>query len=210
MITTHPRYEPLPLPLPQARVAGNGAAAPADLKLANAAMLAFNFELHDLRSDAPSVDAGQIADLAQWLQALPPDTAAATIELRLARAESLRRMLDDGDWPLPMDVAARGRRLVEYIHRCHDLIPDYQPQLGHLDDALLVELSWSEFEGEVQDYLDFRRWCGRAPMRGNAHERRLAWETDCLAEASAILHRQQVRERGYGRPGPLSGRLRVC
>lgn len=210
MNTTHLRFEPLPLPLPQAGLASMGAVAPGDLNLADAAMLAFNFELHDLRGDAPNVDAGQIANLARWLQALSPDTAAATIELRLARAESLRRMLDDGDWPLSRDVSARGRRLVDYIHRCHDLIPDDQPRLGHLDDALLVELSWSEFAGEVQDYLDFRRWSGRAPFRGTAEERRVAWEADCLAEANAILHRQHVRERGYGRPQPLSRPFRVC
>ncbi len=207
MHTTHSRFEHLPLPLPQA---GNAAVAHDGLKLADAALLAFNVELHDLRGDAPDVDAGQVADLARWLQALPPETAAATIELRLARAETLRRMLDDGDWPLPSDLSARGRRLVDYIHRCHDLIPDDQPRLGYLDDALLVELSWSGFAGEVQDYLDFRRWCGQAPFRGNAEERRIAWEADCLAEAGAIVHRQQVRERGYARPEPLSRPFRVC
>jgi uncharacterized membrane protein YkvA (DUF1232 family) len=207
MNTFNPRIESLPLPLPQANPAGG---APDGLRLADAALLAFNFELQDLRDDAPSVDAAQIAGLARWLQALPAETAAATIELRLARAESLRRMIDDRDWALPEDVAIRGRRLVAYIHRCHDLIPDDLPQLGHLDDALLVELSWSEFEGEVQDYLDYRRWCSRDPMRGNAQERRIAWEADCLAEAGAILHRQEVRERGYSRPEPLSRPFRVC
>jgi hypothetical protein len=207
MITFNPRTESLPLPLPQAQPAGG---APEGLRLADAAMLAFNFELHDLRDDAPSVDAAQVAGLARWLQALPAETAAATIELRLARAESLRRMLDDGDWSLPGDVAARGRRLLAYIERCNDLIPDDLPQLGHLDDALMVELSWCEFEGEVRDYLDYRRWCGRDPMRGNAQERRLAWEADCLAEAGAIVHRQQVRLRGYARQEPLSRPLRVC
>lgn len=207
MNTFNPRVEALPLPLPQAHAAGG---ATDGLRLADAAMLAFNFELQDLRHDAPSVDAAQVAGLARWLQALPPETAAATIELRLARAESLRRMLDDGDWSLPGDVAARGRRLVGYIQRCHDLIPDDQPQFGHLDDALLVELSWSEFAGEVQDYLDYRRWCSRETMRGNAQERRIAWEADCLAEAGAILHRQEVRERGYARPEPLSRPFRVC
>ena len=51
MNTMHPRFEllPLPLPLPQAGIA---TLMPDGLKLADAAMLAFNFELHDLRGDA--------------------------------------------------------------------------------------------------------------------------------------------------------------
>lgn len=202
------RHEPLPLPLPRA-MAVAVAGATDRLKLADAAMLAFNAELHDVWEGAPQVDAAQVERLAQWLQALPADTAAATIELRLARAESLRRMLDDADWTLPAEVAQRGRRLLAYIERCHDLIPDDLPQLGHLDDALLVELSWSEFAGEVQDYLDYSRWCSRVHVRGSAQDRRNAWETDCLAEASALLHRQEVRARGYARFEPLSRPFRV-
>ena len=201
------RHEPLPLPLPQAVAA---AGAPAGLTLADAALLAFNLELHDVQDDAPQVGAAQIAALAQWLQALPAQTAAATIELRMARAESLRRMLDDADWTLPAGLAQRGRRLLAYVERCHDLIPDDMPQLGHLDDALLVELSWSAFAGEVQDYLDYRRWSRDAHARGSAEERRTAWETACLAEANALLHRQEVRARGYARFEPISRPFRVC
>ena len=201
------RQDFLPLLLPQDAI---DSVVPAGLQLADAALLAFNLELHDLRGDAPLVGAAQMAGLAQWLQALPADTAAATIELRLARAETLRRMLDDADWTLPAGLAKRGRRLLAYIERCHDLIPDDVPLFGHLDDALLVELSWSQFAGEVQDYLDYRRWCGRERMRGSAEDRRNAWETDCLAEASALLHRQEVRERGYARFEPLSKPFRVC
>jgi uncharacterized membrane protein YkvA (DUF1232 family) len=200
------RQDFLPLRLSQD---ATDTAAPAGLQLADAALLAFNLELHDLRGDAPLVGAAQLAGLAQWLQALPADTAAATIELRLARAESLRRMLDDADWSLPAGLAQRARRLLAYIERCDDLIPDDVPLLGHLDDALLVELSWSEFSGEVQDYLDYRRWCSHERVRGSAEDRRNAWETDCLAEAGALLHRQEVRSRGYARVELLCEPFRV-
>ena len=141
--------------------------------------------------------------------ALPADIAEASINMRLARAESLRRMLDDADWSLPADMAQRGRRLLEYIRHCDGLIPDDLPVIGHLDDALLVELSWSEFAGEVQDYLDFRRFCSEGSVRGTAEERRTAWEAACLAEANAMLHRQAVQDRGYSRPTPLNSMFRV-
>ena len=96
-----------------------------------------------------------------------------------------------------------GRRLLDYIRRIDDLIPDDMPLIGHLDDALLVELSWAEFAGEVQDYLDYCRFISESHVRGTAEERRVVWESACLAEASQIIHRQQVRERGYARIEPL-------
>jgi hypothetical protein len=201
--------EPLPLALPVTH-ADSVHQQIAGLKLADAAMLAFNYQLHDVHEQAPSVDADQIAMLAQWLRELPKATAEATINLRLARAESLRRMLDDADWSLPTDVVQRGRRLLDYINRFDDLIPDDLPLIGHLDDALLVELSWSEFAGEVQDYLDYCRFRRDNPVRGSGEELRTAWESACLATASAIIHRQQVRARGYARPEPLSRPFRVC
>lgn len=206
---SYSRKEPLPLTLPVAR-ADSRRRQVTGLKLADAAVLAFNCDLQGVNEHAPSVDADQITSLARWLQALPAATAEATISLRLARAESLRRMLDDPEWPLPEEIARSGRRLLDYIRRIDDLIPDDLPLIGHLDDALLVELSWSEFAGEVQDYLDYCRFRGEFRVRGTAEERRIAWESACLAEACSTLRRQRVRERGYARVEPLSQPFRVC
>lgn len=199
--------QPLPLALPEAHA--DTRAEIAGLKLADAAMLEFNFHLHDVSRAAPSVAAGQIVELADWLRSLPEDTAQATINLRLARVESLRRMLEDADWSLPEDFARRGRRLLDYICQLDDLIPDEIPLLGHLDDALLVELSWAEFADEVNDYLDFCRFCSESRVRGSQAERRSAWESECLAEASTLLHRQSIRERGYARPKAITRPFRV-
>lgn len=201
--------EPLPLALPAVNVKSSDRGM-AGLKLADAALLAFNYQLHAVNDHAPSVDAGQFADLAQWLRTLPAETAQATINLRLARAESLRRMLDDPDWSLPAGMGERGRALIAYLRNFDDLIPDDEPLIGHLDDALLIELSWSEFEGEVRDYQDYCRFCSEFRVRGTADERRSEWERECLAEASAMLHRQAVRERGYARTPPYSQPFRVC
>ena len=152
----------------------------------------------------------QIAGLAQWLRELPTETAEASINLRLARAESLRQMLDDADWSLPAGMRERGHALLAYLCGFDDLSADDVPLIGHLDDAPVIELSWSEFEGEVQDYQDYRRFCRESPARGSAGERRIEWERECLAEASALLHRQTVRERGYARALPASRPFRVC
>ena len=204
VMSSHPE---LPLALP---AANPSLRVRTGLQLADAALLQFNFQLHDVHRNAPSVDAGQFAELARWLEALPAETAQATIALRLARAESLRRMLDDPDWHLPEGLRERGVHLLDYLYRFDDLIPDDMPVIGHLDDALLIELSWSGFEGEVRDYEDFCRYCRENRVRGTGDERRSAWESECLAQASALLHRQAVRERGYARPQPLSQPFRVC
>lgn len=207
MNTVFSNYDELPLTLP---AANPNVRVRAGLQLEDAALLQFNYHLHDVRGDAPSVDAGQFAQLARWLETLPSETAQATIALRLARAESLRRMLDDPDWELPADLRERGVHLLDYLYRFDDLIPDDLPVIGHLDDALLIELCWAQFEGEVRDYEDYSRFCRENRVRGSSAERRSAWERECLAQASAMLHRQAVRERGYARPEPLSRPFRVC
>ena len=84
--------DPLPLILP----AGHGQSRRqeiAGLRLEDAAMLAFNGQLHAVHEPAPSVDADQIASLARWLQQMPTETAEATLDLRMAKADSLALML---------------------------------------------------------------------------------------------------------------------
>lgn len=169
----------------------------------------FNQTLHALSAQAPAVQADQIASLARWMHELPAEIAAATISQRLARVETLRKLLQDGDWCVQPEFAERAQRLLAYLQRFDDLIPDDVPVIGHLDDALLVELSWAEFAGEVQDFLDFCRFRREQNPRGSAAERRVAWETQCLADASALLHRREVQERGYARPQPLTRPFRV-
>ncbi len=209
MNTSSSSHDPLPLALPMAH-ASRRRQEISGLQLADAAMLTFNFRLQDVNRQAPVVDADQVSSLGRWLQGIPAETAEATINLRLARAESLRRMLDDADWALPAGMEQRGYHLLDYIHHIDDLIPDDMPVFGHLDDALLVELSWPEFAGEIQDYLHFCNFRRDQSIRGSAGERRSAWESACLAEAGAMIHRQQVRERGYSRPAPISRPFRVC
>ena len=128
----------------------------------------------------------------------PKHTVAGS---KIADAQSLSQMLDDAQWSLPDGMRERGRALLAYLCAFDDLIPD---------DAVLDALGWSEFSGEVQDYQDFRRFCSASPGRGSADERRSEWERECLAEASTMLHRQAVRERGYARALPYSRPFRVC
>ena len=208
MNTVYAIPEPLPLSLPTGKPHARRQLV-AGLKLEDAALLAFNGQLQAIDAQVPSVDADQVASLARWLQDLPQDKAEATIALRMARADSLAQMLDDPDWQLPEAIAARGRHLVAALRGSENLIPDATPVVGHLDEALMVELCWAGFAGEVGDYLDFRRFRREQAFRGSRDELRTAWETACVARASEMLHRHEVRTRGYVRPLRLEQPFRV-
>jgi uncharacterized membrane protein YkvA (DUF1232 family) len=173
------------------------------------AIARFNAELAAIKPDARTVTADQLASLARWLQALPAEDAVATVSERMIRGERLRRMLDDREWDVPASLRSRAVRLLDYLERHDDLIPDGTPVIGHLDDALLVELAWGAFEDALGDYEDFRRYSARNRTRGTLQERILQWEAACLAEAALYQHRQDIRARGYLRNEPLRAAIRV-
>lgn len=202
------RHDDLALPLPppsgDARRRQLG-----DLTLEDAAVARFNALLAELSPDAPRVSADQLVTLARWLQAQPPGQAVAILSERLARAEQLRRMLNDRDWDVDADMRERARMLTSYLQQVDDLIPDDQPLVGHLDDALLVELAWPAFRAETLDYDDFCRFRSAERPRGTAAERRLAWENACLAEAALLQQRRDVRARRYAGGQPLPALFRV-
>lgn len=179
------------------------------IELQEAAVQHFNDLLGQLDARAPHVSADQLVTLARWLQDQPHDLAVAVLSERLARAEQLRRMLNDSDWDVDADTRDRARMLMAYLQQVDDLIPDDQPLVGHLDDALLVELSWPAFAAETTDYDDFCRFRRSERPRGNPLERRLAWENACLAEAALLQQRRQVRSRRYAVGATLPDFIRV-
>lgn len=179
------------------------------IALGEGAVQRFNALLSQLDPNAPRVSADQLVTLARWLQEQPREQAVALLSERLARAEQLRRMLNDSDWDVGADTRERARMLISYLQEVDDLIPDDLPLVGHLDDALLVELSWAAFADETLDYGDYCRFRAVERPRGSPHERRLAWETACLAEAALRQQRRQVRNRHYVVAPVLPDRFRV-
>jgi len=199
--------ESLPLPLP-AQYSNSRRQRIAGVYLSDAAIEEYNGILHAVNDDAPKVEADQVISLGRWLQSLPAKTAEATLHERIGRVERLRRMLLDVDWEFSPEFSQRARQLIDYVGRVDDLIHDAVPIVGHLDDALLIELSWPALAGEARDYADYCRFRRENKPRGTPKERRLAWEAACLAEVVRLRQQREIRQRGYSRPEPLTS-LRV-
>lgn len=202
------RNDTLALPLPP-RSTETRRRQVAGTVLEEAQVARFNAVLSRIDPNAPHISADQVVTLARWLQDMPRDRATAVLSERLARVEHLRRMLNDDDWEVDAELRDRSRMLISYLQQVDDLIPDDQPLLGHLDDALLVELAWPAFRDETLDYGDFCRFRREQRPRGSARERRLAWEADCLAEAALLQQRRDVRARRYAGGQPLPMLFRV-
>jgi uncharacterized membrane protein YkvA (DUF1232 family) len=167
----------------------------------------FNSTLRTIEPRAAHVDADQIATLARELD----DTASDSQKIysQLSRAERIRAMLNDENWNCPQALRGRGEELLAYIAEVHDLIPDTDAAMGHLDDALLVSLTWRTFSAEVEDYEDYLDFNATYQPRGNAHERLLAWMNARLEEAVTLRHRQAFRSRGYAPTTQSESFLRV-
>lgn len=162
-----------------------------------AAVANFDALLHEINPDALRVDIPRLQAVAEWLAALPPERARRLLSDRLDRIELIRAMLADPDWDTDAGTRARVGRLIAYMDRDDDLIPDGTPALGMLDDALMLELAWPALEDEVEQYRDFCDYRTREQPAGDAQARRQAWFRDRLAELEQLRHNARVSTGHY-------------
>ena len=132
-----------------------------------------------------------------------------TEALTLGRLAELQALVADPDWAVEPALAKRIHRLLDYVERVRDLIPDDLPRVGRLDDALLVELAWPAFRDQSLDYGDFCDFRRDEQPRGSAAERRQAWENTRLAELALLQQRRDIRSRPYAGGQPLQALFRV-
>ena len=201
---------PLPAgtPLPLPRTPTSDPVEP-PVPLPSEAIAEFNELLHELHPDAPFVDRDAVASVARWLQSLPGPQAESMLQARLGRLAELQAMVADRDWATEPALARRVGRLVEYVERERDLIPDHVPRIGRLDDALLVELAWPMVAEELEDYRDFQRFREESGDAFDGHPRRDDWLRVRLEEGALWEQLHRVRNQHYVDYGPLEGGLRV-
>lgn len=197
-----------PLPLPR-HAPHDGPAFAGPVRISPPAVAQFNDLLHQLHPDAPHVDADAIASVARWLVELPEAEGETLLQARLGRLAELQAMAADPDWAIEPALAGRIDRLLEYVDRERDLIPDATPRVGRLDDALLVELAWPMVAEELEDYRDFQRFREESGEAFAGHPRREDWLRVRLEEGALWEQLHRVRHQHYVDCGPLEGGLRV-
>jgi uncharacterized membrane protein YkvA (DUF1232 family) len=121
--------------------------------------LAGFLQLAEELAQAPlGLDATRLASAAHWLLAhYPGRRDVPCIRVRMHAAAALRAMQADRDWSLDPALVPPLQRLAAYFRAPQRLIPAQVPVIGHLDDAILVDTLWPRLEGELREYLDYRR-----------------------------------------------------
>ena len=133
-----------------------------------AGLAAFNALLHAVSPEAQPLDAALLATMARRLSVpgAAQDKAKESIARRLQDIALLGRMAADPAWGLPGADVERIGKVRLYLDSNDDLIPDDVPDIGLLDDAILIELLVRALRGELDDYADFCRH--RARLAANA------------------------------------------
>ena len=178
-----------------------------EIALSGPAVAQFDELVHDLYPDAARVDPPRMQQLAAWLLSLPEEQAREELDARLQRVDDLRALMDDEAWDCHDATRLRINKLLAYIDRDDDLIPDSLPLLGRLDDVLLIELAWPAFSAEADEYRDFCQYRLNERPRGTPTEQREAWMRDRLAELELLRQSTRLEDEhfAYGRTpeGPM-------
>ena len=74
---------------------------------------------------------------------------------RIPRLESLIKMLQDDEWALPTNERERLLAMFVYFGDPEDILPDYIPVIGYLDDVIMIELVVRELHHVRVAYDDF-------------------------------------------------------
>lgn len=155
------------------------------------------------------LDCDQIVTAARTLDEGQPDEATpACVAQRLHQADPVSRLLNDGSWTPTREVAPMLQAVQSYVQDANDLIPDWVPRFGRLDDAIVIDTAWPRISGEVLDYLDFCRLRDiEAQLRGVEPTAfgftRSEWEVSRRAEVELRLQHRRVRDSSYV-PQPVS------
>lgn len=130
------------------------------------------------------------------------DAQPPCIAVRLAHVAPLDQFVVDEGWAPDEQALAAARAVLAYLGRPDDLIPDWVPQVGRLDDAIVVDVAWTRIGDELQGYRDYcrlrqleSRLRGEAP--GSFRFERADWIEARRAEAGLREHQRRVMVSSY-------------
>ncbi|TWI04928.1 uncharacterized protein DUF1232 [Luteimonas cucumeris] len=170
-----------------------------NLELANGALRHFREVAGALQPDQPVPDVDAIASAARTLaHQFDGMRDAPCIRLRLRCLAAMRAMAAERDWELDAVQQRRIALVAGYAANQDSLIPDAVPVIGHLDDAVLVDLAWPSIRLDLENYLDFRRLRAEEAMLLGVrpHEVRYDRQTWQEARIAEQAWREHVAQRG--------------
>ena len=130
-----------------------------DLELQPERLAVFNNALHALTPEAPAMTFDQIASAAERALAHHLDGSTPPfVASRLAALERLEHMAGDGAWDMHPALRQRIEVVRAYRARKDGLIPDDEPVIGQLDDAVLIDVALQLLQRELADYDEFCRF----------------------------------------------------
>lgn len=129
-------------------------------------------------------------------------SAPPCIRQRLRWIAAVEQLLGDRRWEPANEATDTAAAIVEYARSRDDLIPDWLPKVGRLDDAIVVEAAWPQLSAEVDDYMEYSRVRSQlAHQRGltasafgftRADFEEFRYEAAVFAE-----HERRIRESSY-------------
>lgn len=160
----------------------------------------FRRKLREARGRARSRPEKDLVASARYLlDHAPKEELPEFVRKRLIALEALIAMLADPEWNLAGKDRERVTSAMAYFAEPLDLIPDYVPGLGLLDDAVMVELIVQELRHEVEAYLDFCSY-------RKAEERRRGRESQPTRKQWIAARRRQLFLRMRRRRGERRAR----
>jgi len=162
----------------------------------------FRLIMRDARNTALQLSPEDIVSSAESLLAgVDPHKTPRFIMERLARLETMIRMLTDHEWRLPQKDSARVLNALAYFTDTEDLIPDQVPGIGYLDDAIIVELVVRELRHEIDAYDDFCEFRINHPRRRGIKSKTSDLTRDqWLDKRRKTLQERMKRRRKQDRP----------
>src|SRR5690606_34019251 len=182
----------------------------AGVVLGGGALASWNAVLTRVCPAVRPLEADQVASIGRRVLEASTGARCRFVAARMADLQLLARLRADPGWSLSEGLAPRIDALLAYARGPVRLIPDQVPALGHLDDAILVDLLRRDMAAELADYQDFCSYRLELAERCRVAPERIAvgipdW---IAARCDAVAARRAERARGFA-PAPVPARFRV-
>jgi len=161
----------------------------------------FRTQMNRIRKVAKSASEDEVLTKAKdSLKTVRQHKVPSFVTERLAKVDSLIRMLEDKEWALEAQERKDVLAALSYFSDPEDMIPDNIPVLGFIDDAIMIELVVRELTHEIDAYSDFCAYRKAAPA---------ASREDWLESKRRALFSRMRRRRQVGGAGSARTRFRI-